>query len=128
MRKISIGLMLLALALPAIVWSGDDPSIPKEDKAKIQAAMDTHIQGLSDKKGLPVFDHKAQAVVHLKFKELHSGVAKKGDYFVSCADFIDSAGTLYDIDLLARPSGDQYMIVESFVHKKGGEKFPYEVK
>ena len=36
--------------------------------------------------------------MHLKLKKLHDGIVKKGDYYVSCADFEDANGNLVDMD------------------------------
>ena len=128
MKKIIIGIFLITLALPGIALSGDDTSIPKSEKTKIQATMKNHIESFSSKGEFPIFDQQAKAVINVKFKGLHSGVVKKGDYFVSCADFVDQSGIEYDIDLLVSLSGKKYKVIESLVHKKNGEKFPYDVR
>jgi len=60
--------------------------------------------------------------------ELHSGVVKKGDLFISCADFVAEDGTKFDIDFLVQPDGQRYEVVSAVVHAKGGVKSPYDIE
>ncbi len=120
---------LCFLLLPSMLYAGDDPNIPSDVKAKIQTAMQAHVNTLMAKNGgsYPIFDPDTREVVQLNFKELHKGVVVKGNqgkYYISCADFTDSNEGKYDLDFLVSAN---YEVVETLVHKKNGKKMHYGV-
>jgi hypothetical protein len=67
-------------------------------------------------------------LLRLAFKELHRGIVTKGDFDVSCADFVDEAGTLYDLDFLVAPLAGRHWILRAVVHSTGGDKRAYHVE
>lgn len=114
--------------LTGTAWSEDGIATNHGDA--IQKAMAKHIQELTELNGngkYPMFDPESRSLVQLEFKEFHDSVEIKGRtnaYFVSCADFVDPAGTLYDIDFFV---SQNYGVVSALVHAKDGEKSPYDV-
>ena len=88
-------LMLVTLAIPA--FTADDPSIKGEVRTGVQSAMNDHVKENTLGEEYIIYDSGDGNVKGLTFKELHSGIVKKGDFYVSCADFTDSSGNLYNV-------------------------------
>ncbi|NOZ54215.1 MAG: hypothetical protein GXP08_13980 [Gammaproteobacteria bacterium] len=128
MKIISAALLVICLGLSQVVVAGDDPSIKGQQRLDIKAAMGNHIDDSIISGKYLVFDAKNGALRKLELKKLHSGIVKKGDYFVSCADFVDAKGKLYDLDFLVVKKGTEYRVIQSLVHAVDGEKRPYHVE
>lgn len=118
---------LLALIALQPVQAADDPSIPARLKSEARKAMLSHIDaGKVDGRNF-FHDGVTGHVVALRFAELHAGVVRKGDFYVSCADFTRPDGKLVDIDFLVAGSSDGLRVIEAIVHKVDGDKRPYHV-
>lgn len=127
--KGSFFIFLAVLMISGTVYAGDDPSISRETKDKVQIAMTAHVNALMAKNGgsYPIFDPDSRKVVQLQFSKLHTGVVVKGSqgkYFISCADFTNESGIKYDLDFLVSVNLE---VVETLVHKKDGVKQHYSV-
>ena len=118
-------ILFIGLTLPA--FAADDPSIQGKTRADVQAAMNAHVTENTIGAGYVIYDSGDGKVKALTFKELHSGIVKKGDFYVSCADFTDSSGNLYDVDLLVGESDGDFRVYQALVHKVNGEERVYEV-
>ncbi len=117
-----------ALGLGTGAQAADDPSIKGQMRTDIQAAMTTHINySLLDGKYV-VFDGMDGKVMRLTYDALHKGIVHKGEFFVSCADFRDAAGTRYDLDLLVAETDDGYRVMQTVVHKVGDDERKYTVE
>jgi len=128
MKIISGALLAICLGLSQVTVAGDDPSIKGQQRLDIKTAMGNHIGEHLISGKYVIFDAKNGALKKLELKELHNGVVKKGDYFVSCADFVDEKGKLYDLDFLVTKKGTQYRVIQSLVHAVDGDKRPYHVE
>ena len=64
----------------------------------------------------------------LKLDDLHDGIVKKSDYYVSCADFTSSNGTYYDLDFMVVEKDGEYKALQGFVHKVGKNKRKYHLE
>ena len=121
---LAVGTAMLATAA---AQAADDPSITGLMRSDIHAAMNTHINdSLLDGKYV-VFDGKEGKVVRLSYDVMHKGIVRKGEFFVSCADFRDAAGTPYDLDFLVAETDDGYRVMQTVVHKVGDDKRKYVV-
>lgn len=124
----SLSLCMLIIATGSVV-AGDDPSIRGQQRTAIKSAMNSHISNTLVGGKFVIFDAQSGELMRLQFKELHKGVVKKGDFFVSCADFEDKKGKLYDLDFLVTPLGnDNYQVIQSLVHAVDGDKRPYHIE
>lgn len=125
---------LIGLALAAyIVFGGsafaaDDPSIKGDLRANIKAAMMTHVSQTKINGDYVIFDAVEGGLKRLALKELHEGIVKKGDFYVSCADFEDVDGNLYDIDFLVAESDNELRVMQALVHKINDDKRKYHVE
>jgi hypothetical protein len=73
-----------------------------------------------------LYDPVADTMLKLKFKEVHSGVAKMGNFYVSCVDFTDGK-TLYDVDFVVVAEGSGFQVVDAIVHGVGDQKRAYSI-
>ena len=121
-------LVLMAALMTVPAWAADDPSIKGELRKEIKEAMDRHVEATTVKGHYVIYDAVAGELKKLKFAELHAGVVKKGDFFVSCADFTDGEGRTYDLDFLVGKKGEKLRVFQALVHKIDGDKRPYHLE
>lgn len=109
---------VLISALCCIVFMGVYPAFAADiNKTAAQAVMKAHI----DKKvaaGNGAFVVKG---VKTAFVKMHKDVLNKDGFLVSCAEF-KAGNNLYDVDIYARGSGSQYVVVMEVLHKKNGQE------
>ena len=67
-------------------------------------------------------------LMELKFAKLHEGVVKKGDFCISCTDFVDKNGTKVDLDFLVIKDGDNLKTIQAVVHSLDGKKRKYHLE
>ncbi len=126
MRPLLVILFSLMIAEGAL--AGNDPSIKGALRADIQKAMSSHIDGHQVSGSYMHYDAVDGKLIRLKLEELHSGIVKKGDYYVSCADFVDDKGRLYDLDFLVAGNRDNLTVFQAVVHKVNSEKRVYHLE
>ena len=117
-----------ATLLTTSAHSADDPNIPKEEKAAVQKAMQAHIDSNRVGEKYVIYDGVAGELLRLGFVELHAGVVRKGEFYVSCADFTSADGTMIDVDFLVAGEEDDLRVLDAIVHKVAGTKRPYRVE
>ena len=123
-----IVLILMMMGVAANAFAADDPSIKGEKRASIQAAMNEHIKENSVDGRYILYDPIDDKVLKLKLDDLHDGIVKKSDYYVSCADFTSSNGTYYDLDFMVVEKDGKYRALQGFVHKVGKNKRKYHLE
>jgi len=77
---------------------------------------------------LNLYDPVDGKLLRLSSYELHSGIVKKGDFYVSCADFRDQEGRLIDVDFLVIPNQGQLQVSQGIVHSVDGKKRKYHLE
>ena len=125
-RKILTAALLLGLTTAA--FTADDPSIKGATREGVQRAMQSHIAKNTLADRYVIYDAQTGHLNRLAFKELHAGIVKKGDFYVSCADFLDGQGKKYDIDFLVAQKNGAYHVLQGLVHSIDGEKRKYHVE
>lgn len=127
MCSVLVGWMLVGfIQNPAL--AADDPSIKGPIRENVQASMSNYVKDKTVDGVFPIYDPVDDKVLKLTFKELHKGIVKKGDYYVSCADFTGADGKKFDIDFLALPDGEKINTVQAIVHKVEDKKRPYNLE
>jgi hypothetical protein len=108
-----------------------DTGIAANHRDAIQAAMEKHIQSVTQLNGngmFPIYDPESHSILQLDFDKFHDSVEIKGrkfPYFVTCADFTDIAsGAKYDLDFLVSAN---YGVVATLIHSKNGKHTAYNV-
>ncbi len=107
-----------------VALAGDDPTIPKDTRAKAQAAMDAHIKKVikTNNGKFKIEDKVTKEVLLLDFDNLHSGLVRKSGGYVACADF-NSTKKKYDIDFLVKIGADgKAQVVKQAIHAVDGTK------
>jgi hypothetical protein len=128
MRWYLLLVIIIAVGFVTPAIAGDDPSIKGEKRKQIQKAMLEHVQVTTIDGKYVIFDAVVGDLKKLKFKEVHKGIVKKGDFYVSCADFVDARGTLYDVDFLVSEKDDSYRVLQALVHAVSGIKRKYHLE
>lgn len=129
-KKSLTGLAALALTitLSINVYAADDPSIKGDLRSNVQQSMADFIQQQTIDGHMYVYDAVDGKLLSLKLKKLHSGIVKKGDFYVSCADFTDQKGQKIDVDFMVRSTGDKLITTQALVHSVAGEKRKYHLE
>ncbi|MGB3209143.1 MAG: hypothetical protein WBB19_00415 [Desulforhopalus sp.] len=115
-------------ATGSVSFGGDDPSISGELRKNIQTSMQTFIDNNSVGGIYSIYDPVDGKLRQLTFKELHKGIVKKGDFYVSCADFTDSNNKVVDLDFLVMPTSDRLLVAQAIIHSVDGEKRTYHLE
>jgi len=121
-------LMTALLTLSSLAFAGNDASIKGDLRSNIHFAMNQYIQGQAIDGQMYVFDSADGKLLKLKLDELHDGIVKKGDFYVSCADFVDHNGRKVDIDFLVRKQGNLLVTTQAIVHAVNGDKRKYHLE
>ncbi len=108
--------------------AADDPSIQGKARTNTQSAMSEHINENTYDGKYIIYDAVTGKLLRLDFGELHKGIVKKDDFYVSCADFSDSKGNKYDLDFLVVDNGVNFEVFEAIVHKVDGNKRKYDLE
>ena len=112
----------------AVVFAANDPSISGDLRSNVRYSMKHYIdQNIVDGR-LYLYDAVDGHLLKLSLDELHTGIVKKGDYYVSCADFTDQQGRRVDVDFLVRPKGDLLLTTQALVHSVAGKKRAYHLE
>ena len=119
---------LLSLILGSAALGADDSSIKGELRTRIQAAMNAYVESQTIADVVRLYDPVEGRLLQLKFKGLHSGIVQKGDFYVSCADFVDQDGREIDVDFLVLPDGDTLRATQGLVHAIDGKKRAYHLE
>ncbi len=120
--------MFLVAVMAAAGLAGDDPSIKGKTRTNLQKAMNQHIEHNTVKDKYVIYDAVAGELKKLDFAALHKGIVKKGDFYVSCADFVDAGGKKYDIDFLVVQKEDSFHVLQALVHSIDGKKRAYHLE
>ena len=120
---------LVLLLTTAAAWAGDDPSIKGDLRTNIQAAMDDFVKDQSVGGVVRIYDPVEGRLLQLQSYELHSGIVRKGDFYVSCADFVDQDGRKIDVDFLVLPDeSGKLRATQGIVHSVDGDKRNYHLE
>lgn len=127
MRKFTLILVTFLAFGTTYALAADDPSIRGEVRSNTQKAMSDHINQNTINGKYVIYDAISGELRTLDFKELHKGIVKKGDFYVSCADFIDSKGNKFDLDFFVANKNGKFHVQQAFVHKVNGDKRKYSL-
>ena len=127
----AIGIMGLVLVL----WGGGgvnvvagDSGISVDMRRGVQSAIQDHVDQHLVSGRYVIYDAVAGHLKKLKLDEIHEGIARVGDFYVACADFVDPKGVKYDLDLLVIEDNGQFRVLETVVHSIDGKKRTYHLE
>lgn len=121
-------ILSLLLVSASIVSAADDPSIKGNLRENIKSSMMSFIKDSMIEDTYILYDAVDGRLLNLKLDKLHDGIVKKGDFYVSCADFYDKDGKKIDVDFLVVKDGDQLKTIQGVVHSVDGVKRPYHLE
>ena len=120
--------LFCALLAGSVAWAGGCKAVTGQLKGDIKASMNAFIEGKTVDGTFYMFDAVKGDLMRLRFSKLHDGVMKKGDFFVSCADFVDGDGRKVDLDFLVVKSGGGYVTTQAVLHSIDGKKRKYHLE
>lgn len=116
--RLLLGVLVL-LGMETIVQAANDASIPQDVRSEAQTAMRRAIDVNTVESDYIVYDAVEGKLRRLTFQKLHDGMVKKGDFYVSCADFTDTQGNAYDLDFLVAESAVGTTCLGVIIHADG---------
>ena len=124
------GLFILTClsVLGGSVYAANDPSIKGTLREGVTQSMQTFIDRNTVGGTYRIYDTVSGKMAVLTFEKLHDGIVKKGDFYVSCADFVDAQGKKYDLDFLVVSDGDSLVTTQAIIHSVDGEKRKYHLE
>ena len=120
--------LLAAATLVSAAMAANDPTIHGEQRKSIQTAMQEHIDRNTVEGRYVLYDAVTDDVLKLTLTQLHDGIVRKGDYYVSCADFEDPDGTEFDLDFLVVEENGEFRALQGVVHKAASVKRTYHLE
>ena len=127
LRKTIISISLLTLSISS-AWAGNDKSIKGDLRSNIQYSMNQFINNNSVNGNLFLYDNVKGKMLKMKLDNLHSGIVKKGNFYVSCADFVDQNNRKIDIDFMVIKNGNSLITTQALVHSVDGNKRKYHLE
>ena len=125
--QIAVFSIVAALVAPGL-FAANDPSIEGALREKIKSSMHHFIESRMVNGRFYIYDATEGQLLSLKLAKLHDGIVKKGDFYVSCADFFDENGLKIDLDFLVMEDGEQLKTIQAGVHSVGGKKRKYHLE
>jgi hypothetical protein len=122
----ALGLSIL-LSTP-VVLAADDPSIKGDLRQALIDSMLTYIENRMVNDTFYIYDASQGKLLKLKYDKLHEGIVKKGEFYVSCADFFDSSGKKIDLDFLVVKDDNHLKTIQAVVHSVDGKKRKYHLE
>ncbi len=116
-----------ALTLAACQHTGGASQDPDQANTHVQAAMQDYIESHTIDGVTHYYDAVEGRMLNLTYDYLHDGVKKKGQYYVSCADFKDQFGRTLDLDYFVIEADGSYRVTQGLLHKIDGEKRKYDL-
>lgn len=121
-------MMIMALYSTSTLYAANDPSINGNTRSKIKSAMSEMINRNTVNNVYSHYDPIKGVLHDMELVELHDGIVKKGNYYVSCADFRNSKGQLLDIDFLVLEKDDKFVATQAVIHKADDKKRKYHLE
>ncbi len=119
---------LVGILASFAVSAANDASIKGDLRQNIQKSMNYFIDTQTVNGSMLVYDAVKGKLLKLRLKKLHQGIVQKGDFYVSCADFIDHEGRKVDIDFMVLPIGQELVTTQALVHSIDGKKRKYHLE
>jgi len=105
-------------------------NVESSEKTKVVKKVEQYIQRDKEAKGgyFLLYDEKVDKPLALTLQGVHKDmVLDAGDgTYVACADFVDTDGKVYDVDILVRDAGDRGLEVSGVSIHKAGDEHRYQ--
>jgi len=121
-------ILVFSVVMSFQAWAGNDPSIKGDLRSNIQESMSKYINTNTVNGKVYLYDAVKGDLLKLKLDSLHSGIVKKGGFYVSCADFVDQNNRKIDVDFLVVQNGDGLITSQALIHSVDGSKRKYHLE
>ena len=108
--------------------AGDDKSIQGQLRKDIQKSMEQYINKQTIDGKLYVFDAVQNKLLTLTSGVPRPGIVKDGEFYLTCADYIDQNGNKVDLDFMVKVTGKSFITTQTIVHAVGGQYRPYHLR
>lgn len=116
-RTVILLLVLVLVSGFSAFGATDDPTVDAETREAIRQKTREYIAANTVSGTYHFYDVVTNEVIQLKFKKLHGGIRTTDDFFMSCADFENEDGTLYDMDfLLIQNETGEFVVTQPYLH------------
>ena len=126
MKKFMSGatlVLLVFLGAWAVVHS--QTPVDEETKKETLAAIERYVKkDVELKQSFLIVDPRSGEPLRLSFDYVHQGVKPHAKGYLACVDFKDTAGSVYDVDVVVARSGSEMTVREVFLHKVDGTPVP----
>ncbi len=109
--------LLIAIGLLAAM-TGSAHAAGTVSKARLQAAMQQHIERNTVDGAILHFDVKSGEVKQLYPTQAHPMVMSMGDYYILCADLRDTSGRSMPLDLYMAQKGRNFVVFHSEIDNR----------
>lgn len=120
-------LVLTSMVISNSANAGDDLSIKGQLRTDITNSMETYIAKQTIDGKLFVFDAVQNKLLELTSGKLHKRISKDGEFYITCADYVDQDGQKVDLDFLVKTSGNKQITTQTIVHAVDDKYRPYHV-
>ena len=110
--------MIIAVLGLLVSWSVSADAAGTVDKARLQAAMQQHIQRHVIDGAILHFDAETGEVRPLYPTKAHPMVLAMGDHFILCTDLRDKEGREMPLDLYMARKGRSYVVFHSEINNR----------
>lgn len=123
MKKLLWGTGLVVFFLAGWALAGEGPGpIDEETKIQVREEIERYVKrDIRLKESFFILDRRTGEPLRLTFDYVHEGVKPHAQGYVSCVDFKDRSGRVYDVDLVVGGEGKNMVVREVFLHKVDGK-------
>ncbi len=84
-----------------------------DTNTQIQTAMVDYIKNRTTDGVYHYYDPVESRMLHLRYDYLHAGVKRTGDFYVSCANFMDQDKRTLDVDIFVIDDGGEFRVTQA---------------
>lgn len=121
-RIVSTHLALIAFSAMLVFCLSAGKSLADEldvqTRSELQLSLQSYIDNKTEDGLFPYFNSETGEIEHLILKNLHPAIFKKQDYYLMCADFMDSKGDAVLIDYIVRRHRNGYRVEQEIRGKR----------
>ena len=120
-----VPVLAMSMALAPFCAAAGEPDEPTA--ARVRAAIEEYVEQDVELKGkFLIVDPRSDAPLALTYNHVHSEVHSHEKDHVAYIDFTDSAGVVYDVNVVVGVSSEESEIREVFLHKVSGQAIPQD--
>ena len=122
MKRLRIfAVVALAASLAGLGPAAAAPELTDSQRQQVLASIASYVEQDEAIKGsFLLLDPRTSQPLALRFDHVHQAVEPDGDGYLACVDFKDSAGKVYDVDVVVALEGGATRVEQVRLHKADG--------